>query len=761
MAVKAEPMEYETEMDDTFRNQGYSRGSVPKSIDLTDDQKVMLIPSSDEPYITGIFHRSSEQISNRQNFNMLPSDITAMQQEHNFFGGAIRSMKSSPKQELIDEEYPTYTIARSEIELNSRSLPKKYKCKFCVYKTSYKSDLNRHLRRHAKKDNVYNCDVCGLPFRSISKVYSHRQQVHMLTDDDELNLCCSLCSYRCAEKDIELFQLHVHQHIEDNTCNVCNKSFNSPQAVDKHKKIFHQVPSEVVFPPQAQRSSTYFPDVSHESSSTEIQTKEPELELLRQDDSSGASSRNISNRSTPLPVGETSITSRGNNSKLATPAEICRESSRSEHNKRKDIDVNKTKATKEGNDLSDKSAQQSKNLADVKSPQRLTTNIPELVERSETLPNNGQTVPLRMTNSGFLEKKFTCDKCNQVFDVMRDLFVHMSVCLQEELNTKTAFYNCPICNFSTEVLESFSNHMVKHTIDKFSCDICNKPFSQFRNVLSHKRKIHRIDLRTRRSPTKLKAFGFNNKFLRGSNDTKLGFPNSNCSPYSKETMGQIKKLAEKELREADTAETNDMVMAVADPKTQGKFNIANSNISEKSPPSGRYTRLVSDFDDFMVKPFACSLCFFRTGDVNELILHVKNHVSGSYGGAIPDIVRFNFTPVLDSNSHLEHNETIYNLNISSKISPTSQNFVVINNENDVMETASVIAGKTENQVKQIKRLDNLLKNSRKNKMFISRASNRNSVEKKSMSCDICNKEFSMRLLAKRHMEKIHNIKKFL
>lgn len=75
-----------------------------------------------------------------------------------------------------DIEFETYIIARDEEEVNSKCLPKKYKCRFCVYKTSYKSDLNRHLRKHGS--SVYHCSLCKMPFRTVGNLENHRRLAH-------------------------------------------------------------------------------------------------------------------------------------------------------------------------------------------------------------------------------------------------------------------------------------------------------------------------------------------------------------------------------------------------------------------------------------------------------------------------------------------------------------------------------------------------------------------------------------------------------
>nr|KAG5701453.1 hypothetical protein BaRGS_032785 [Batillaria attramentaria] len=73
-------------------------------------------------------------------------------------------------------QYPTYSIAHNEAEVNSKFLPKKYRCRFCVYKTSYKSDLNRHLRKHGLA--MQHCPLCNMPFKTTGNLENHVRHAH-------------------------------------------------------------------------------------------------------------------------------------------------------------------------------------------------------------------------------------------------------------------------------------------------------------------------------------------------------------------------------------------------------------------------------------------------------------------------------------------------------------------------------------------------------------------------------------------------------
>ena len=56
--------------------------------------------------------------------------------------------------------------------------------------------------------------------------------------------------------------------------------------------------------------------------------------------------------------------------------------------------------------------------------------------------------------------------------------------------------------------------------------------------------------------------------------------------------------------------------------------------SNSSSKRGRWVKLVSDFDDFAERPFACALCYQRYSEFKQLSVHVRNHLTGagSYDG---------------------------------------------------------------------------------------------------------------------------------
>ena len=79
----------------------------------------------------------------------------------------------------------------------------------------------------------------------------------------------------------------------------------------------------------------------------------------------------------------------------------------------------------------------------------------------------------------------------------------------------------------------------------------------------------------------------------------------------------------KETNECDSLmSSSNETLSTTEPST----SLNQSNVVSKR---GRYIKLVSDFDDFAERPFACALCYQRYSQFKQLAIHVKNHLTGA------------------------------------------------------------------------------------------------------------------------------------
>lgn len=122
------------------------------------------------------------------------------------------------------------------------NLPKRYKCAMCAYKTRYKSDLNRHVRKHAVA--TFNCEICNMPFKTVGNVEFHKRKEHAdlleTPSVDTFKYKCTHCTYGTMYSS-DLTR-HVRKHyVAKFHCNACNKPFMTSGSLVHHKRSVHNM----------------------------------------------------------------------------------------------------------------------------------------------------------------------------------------------------------------------------------------------------------------------------------------------------------------------------------------------------------------------------------------------------------------------------------------------------------------------------------------------------------------------------------------
>ena len=167
--VKPEPID--TEAEQTFlanSSNGSARRRPPAhGVDAAAMSRVTSRPASHPVNFLTTEHGRPEMV-----VDPVQEDVVFLPPRGSVLGG--RGHAGHGRREVT--EYATYTISHHEEELNSKLLPKKYRCRFCVYKTSYKSDLNRHLRKHGIAPQ--HCPLCNMPFKTTGNLENHMRQTH-------------------------------------------------------------------------------------------------------------------------------------------------------------------------------------------------------------------------------------------------------------------------------------------------------------------------------------------------------------------------------------------------------------------------------------------------------------------------------------------------------------------------------------------------------------------------------------------------------
>ncbi|XP_055543519.1 zinc finger and SCAN domain-containing protein 12-like isoform X2 [Wyeomyia smithii] len=99
----------------------------------------------------------------------------------------------------------------------------------CSHAFSSKAGLHGHLARHADRDNVYDCDICGAKIKTKSSLHRHRKMHTM-----EKPHACDICGKRFWRKSYLNHHSTVHTGIAKFPCEYCGFVFKN-----KYWRSFH------------------------------------------------------------------------------------------------------------------------------------------------------------------------------------------------------------------------------------------------------------------------------------------------------------------------------------------------------------------------------------------------------------------------------------------------------------------------------------------------------------------------------------------
>ena len=112
--------------------------------------------------------------------------------------------KSHQKTEVYDCPHPGCTYSSKyphRVRLHNAAIHHKYKkfaCPMCTHRSSQKSDLARHLRKHTK-ETPYQCSVCDKAF-VVKSYFKHLQRAHPEKYAEAKPYKCVLCDARYVHK---------------------------------------------------------------------------------------------------------------------------------------------------------------------------------------------------------------------------------------------------------------------------------------------------------------------------------------------------------------------------------------------------------------------------------------------------------------------------------------------------------------------------------------------------------------------------------
>ncbi|XP_033760417.1 zinc finger protein 91-like [Pecten maximus] len=520
-------------------------------------------------------------------------------------------------------------------------LPKRYKCAMCAYRTRYKSDLNRHVRKHAVA--TFNCEICNMPFKTIGNVEFHKRKEHadmIVTSaastsgsvkDQPPKHSCKHCDYSTSYSS-DLTR-HVRKHFSSKFhCNMCNRPFMTFSSLATHKRTAHNSGEHDIEVIGSEGECEITEDVGPVIGEGAIEDGDEEVEEA------------VSNSQKDV---------RGRSEDLLRLEVNCEK----ENDKKMEEDENR-------------------NIADI-------NNISE--EKPEANKDQSPSTKVSKSPDNVTCTKYTCEYCDKSFgrklvleyhlknihkigksgqedtdvfveypDDDYDLALDMSI---QELENSTSDgvadrtldvsgklrHQCHLCAYATNYKSTFDRHVRKHDLECHICDVCRMPFITFGHLQRHIRDNHpdHTQMSARKEPTD----GRSAVYDFPPNDSRVAnspFP-SRCKMEGQappQVSFQGMAVNKPTLLSPGKGQHGEGVGTKSSWTSQRRLSGVEEGVTTSPPTSGRYAKLVSDYDSFAEKPFACALCFYRTGDISNLVEHAENHLTGCSVTPVPDTCKF-------------------------------------------------------------------------------------------------------------------------
>ncbi|XP_053688039.1 zinc finger protein 729-like [Sabethes cyaneus] len=113
---------------------------------------------------------------------------------------------------------------------------RKYCCEYCDYASNTKLALQAHMSIHTKNGWNKRCEVCGVVFRTTSRL-----KRHMESHDNERKYACEQCPVRFNTTNaLRNHFIRVHLAIR-HACDYCEKTFDQKIALRDHIERIHHI----------------------------------------------------------------------------------------------------------------------------------------------------------------------------------------------------------------------------------------------------------------------------------------------------------------------------------------------------------------------------------------------------------------------------------------------------------------------------------------------------------------------------------------
>lgn len=572
-----------------------------------------------------------------------------------------------------------------------------YQCPICTFSTIYKSTFDRHVKKHG--DAKYHCDICGMPFTVIGNLNHHKTVHHPELVPTTMQLPkrhkCSLCIYNTSYK--STLERHLRTHgIAKYHCDLCDMPFVFTGSFVTHRELKHQILSKNV-------KETIFPDKVTDDSKLSgggkiLKRRKCPYCNMHMSSASKLNRHLRTHKNAGYFCGTCSIffplridfenhmrnhlqsrASKNGQHQDTAQSPVSRISQQvTVMNSNDEFDTSNTCSAQdrmvetEPNLVTDELATFHNIIGETSNLSELPNSMVQLYDSQvANKPNITNMVKIDLTEqqlskAGLISSHSLSSaqpESNRHFDESADSSLKIvSTCGsadQHNLGPSTMIDQGSMQNLYNPASGGLSEqaYPMSSQADTFQMENTNLFSSQ------------RTDFNIGPQSFVPQVYAANNQNLEMSQKESFTVSRGNqkqqqqfLSPTS------VERNLQREATNSDLSHCNQQQEPLSREDNDGDLcackiiQPVHGEVLANPPFKGRYAKLVSDFDDFALRPFACSLCFFRCSVLKDLYSHVQNHLTGCNMTPTPVSAKFNAGPYLqglapqaESTNHSHHN----------------------------------------------------------------------------------------------------------